>query len=129
MVATLCSYENWLGPRHPQTLCLMVAVAAEYRSRGELLAARLLLERAIRDGERYLGRMHDARLRAIVILRDLFLYQCEYGRAGCLQRELLDCQTLRLGADHPDTLTAQEYLATILLSSGEQIPHGRSKWQ
>jgi len=104
----------------------MVTVAAEYRARGELLAARLLLERAIRDGERSLGRMHDARLRAIVILRDLFLYQCDYERAGCLQRELLDCQTLRLGTDHPETLTAQEDLATNLLSSGEQISHGRS---
>src|ERR1700689_2907889 len=75
MLATLCSYENWLGPYHPQTLCLMTQVAVAYWQAGEPGYARPLLERSVRDLGRHLGAEHDLRLLAMAALRDLFLAQ------------------------------------------------------
>ena len=59
MVATLCCYEERFGPYHPITLRLMTEVAIQSRHQA-------LLERAIRDVRRFLGRTHEMRLRAIV---------------------------------------------------------------
>jgi tetratricopeptide repeat protein len=115
MLATLCSYESLFGPYHPQTLCLMTQVANAYSQAGEFDCARPLLERAVRDVGRYLGRDHDLRLRAIVTLRDLFIAQRDYERAGVVQNELLECQTQRLGAYHPETLATRDQLGMILL--------------
>src|SRR5438105_4103571 len=64
-----------------------------------------------------LGRDHDMRLRAIAALRDLRVAQCDYDRAGAVQRELLECQILRLGNDHPETRAARASLAMILFES------------
>ena len=44
MLATLYSYESWLGPYHPQTLRLMAQVAIGYWQAGEAAYARPLLE-------------------------------------------------------------------------------------
>jgi len=115
MLATLCSYEGWLGPYHPQTLCLMAQVANAYWQAGQLDHARPLLERVARDVNRSLGRDHDLRLRAIATLRDLFVAQRDYERAGAAQSELLECQMQRLGSDHPETLATRAKLAMILL--------------
>ena len=49
MIATLCSYESWLGPYHPQTLALTVRVANAYGTAGDVIPARRLLERVVRD--------------------------------------------------------------------------------
>src|ERR1700733_385367 len=107
MLATLCSYESWLGPYHPQTLRLMAQVAVAYWQAGEPSRARPLLERGVRGMGRYFDRDHDLRLAAIVTLRDLLLANRDYERAGVVQRELLECQVRRLGRDHPDTLAAR----------------------
>jgi eukaryotic-like serine/threonine-protein kinase len=117
MLATLCSYESWLGPYHPQTLRLMAQVAIGYWRAGEPGHARPLLERVVRDMGRYLGRDHDLRLRAIAALRDLLVAQRDYERAAAVQHELLECQVQRLGSDHPETLAARDDLAMILLKN------------
>jgi hypothetical protein len=117
MLATLCSYENLFGPYHPQTLCLMAEVANAYWQVGELGHARPLLEKAVRDLGRHLGAGHDLRLRALASLRDLFVAQRDYERAGAAQRELLECQVQRLGSDHSETLAARARLATILFEN------------
>ena len=104
MLATLCSYESWFGPYHPQTLGLMTQVAIACLHAGELDYARPLLERAVGDLGRHLGRDHDLRLRAIASLRDLFIAQGDYERAGAVQVEIFECQIQRLGNDHPKTL-------------------------
>jgi hypothetical protein len=117
MFATLCSYENLFGPYHPQTLLLMAEVANAYWQAGELAHARPLLERAVRDLGRHLGTEHDLHLRALATLRDLFVAQRNYERAGAVQRDLLDCQIRRLGGDHAETLAARACLATILLEN------------
>jgi hypothetical protein len=117
MLATLCSYEHLFGPYHPQTLRLMAEVADAYWQVGELGQARPLLERAVRDLGRYLGTEHELHLRALATLRDLFVAQREYERAGAVQRELLECQIRRLGRDHSETLAAHACLATILLQN------------
>jgi hypothetical protein len=116
MLATLCSYESWFGPYHPQTLHLMTQVAIAYWQAGEP-QARPLLERAVRDLGRHLGADHDLRLRAIATLRDLFIAQCDYEKAASAQKEILECQIQRLGNDHPETLAARADLARILLDS------------
>jgi hypothetical protein len=88
MLATLCQYENMLGPYHPQTLNLLTRVAGAHFQVGEFDFARPLLERAIRDTGKYLGYAHDLRMRAIADLRDLAAAQGEYDRAEALQAEL-----------------------------------------
>jgi outer membrane protein assembly factor BamD (BamD/ComL family) len=117
MLATLCSYENLFGPYHPQTLRLMAEVANAYWRAGELSHARPLLERAVRDLGRHLGPEHDLYLRALTTLRDLFVAQRDYERAGAAQRELLECQIRRLGSDHSETLAARARLAAILFEN------------
>jgi hypothetical protein len=115
MLATLCWYESWLGPYHPQTLRLMAQVAIAYWQAGEAGHARPLLERAIRDLRRYGGPDQDLRLRAMAVLRDLFVAQRDFERAGAAQRELLECQIQRLGHDDPETLATRADLAMMLL--------------
>jgi hypothetical protein len=113
MLATLCSYENWFGPYHPQTLRLMTQVAVALWQAGETGYARPMLERVVRDLGRYLGADHELRIRAIAALRDLFIAQRDFGRAVSVQKELLECQIQRLGCDHPETLTARADLARL----------------
>lgn len=122
MLSTLCSYENLFGPYHPQTLRLMTEVGVACWRHGELAYARRLLERAIRDIGRVLGREHDTRLRAMTTLRDLLLQEGDYQKAGAVQRELWECQRQRLGPDHPETVTARDDLAAILLVAVEPAP-------
>jgi Tetratricopeptide repeat len=114
MLATLCSYENSFGPYHPQTLGLMANVAIACWQAGEIQYARPLLERAVADLARHLDRHHQLRLRAIATLKDVLLAQREYDRAVALEKELLECQTERLGCDHPETLATKADLGTIL---------------
>ncbi len=89
MLATLCFYDNWLGPYHPRTLHLMVQVADACWHAGTVVYARPLLERAVRDIGRHLGQDHELRLRAMAMLRDLLATQGAYEEAGMLRRELL----------------------------------------
>jgi hypothetical protein len=115
MLATLCYYQDCFGPYHPQTLCLMTQVGIAYSQAGEQPVARGLLERVVRDLGRVLGANHDLRLRAIAALRDLLVAQGDYERAVSVQKELLECQTQRLGNDHPDTIATRANLTRILL--------------
>ena len=117
MVSTLCSYENLFGPYHPHTLRLTAEAGLAFWHFGECAYARPLLERAIRDLGRYLGREHEARLRAIAGLRDLLLNEGDYEQARAIQMELLECQNRRLGPDHPETVAARDNLATIRLAA------------
>jgi eukaryotic-like serine/threonine-protein kinase len=117
MLATLCSYESRFGPYHPQTLCMMTHLGAAYWQAGEPRRARPLLERAVRDLGRHLGESHDLRLSALTTLRDLFVAQGDYQRAASIQKELLECQTQRLGRDHPETQVTRAKLANILLEN------------
>jgi hypothetical protein len=71
MRATLCSYENWFGPYHPNTLRMLVEAGVAHAEHGELGTARRLFEHAIRDLGRTLGWEHDLRLRAMGALREV----------------------------------------------------------
>ena len=115
MMATLCSYESWLGPYHPQTLALTVQIAIAYWRVGEPNRARPLLERTIRDLGRHLGPGHDLRMWAMSALREILVAQRDYGRAGEVQGEILECRIQCLGREHPETLAARADLAMILL--------------
>jgi hypothetical protein len=115
MLATLYSYESLFGPYAPQTLCLMAQVGDACSQAGELEYARHLLERVVRDVGRHLAQDHDLRLRAIATLRDIFIAQRDYRRAGMVVNELLECQVRLVGADHPEALATRANLALILL--------------
>ncbi len=116
MIATLCSYESLFGPYHPQTLGLTTQVANAYWQAGEPAQARKLLERVVRDVGRCLGREHELRLRAVGTLRDVYLAQRDYERAGAMQGELIECHIQHLGSNHPETLAARTNLEMILLA-------------
>lgn len=113
-VATLCCYEERFGPYHPITLRLMTDVAIQLRHR-------ILLERAIRDVQRFLGRTYELRLRAIASLRDLLLEEQDFAGAAVLQRELLESQVERLGLDHSETAAARIELEKLLLRMVESV--------
>ena len=117
MLATLCSYENFFGPFHPQTLMLTTVLATAYGQEGEANQARRLLEKVIADAARHLGPEHAARLAAIEALRDLFIGQGDLERAAATQRELLECQTRRLGNDDAETLAARGRLCAMLMGN------------
>jgi hypothetical protein len=117
MLATLCSYENWFGPYHPQTLRLMTQVAVACWHEGAPECARAMLEKAIANLGRSLGLNHDLRLSAMVVLRDLFVSQRDYQKAAAVAKELLECQSKRLGDHHPETLAVRANLAQLLLQS------------
>src|SRR6516164_8721989 len=90
MLSTLCSYENFFGAFHPQTLMLTTAIARAYRKGGEAHQARRLLEKVIADSARCPGPGHPARMAAIAELRDLLVGQGDFARAAAAQRELLE---------------------------------------
>lgn len=115
MMATLCSYEAWLGPYHPQTLHLLTQVGIAYLRAGEAAYALPVLERAIRDAGNHLRPDHELRLQALAALRDLFVAAGEFDRAGAAQSELLRCHVLSLGSDHPQTAETRATLGAILL--------------
>ena len=73
MLATLGSYENWLGPYHPQTLFLLTQVAIGYWQAGDSVHARPLLERIIKDLGGHWDGDDGLRLRAVAALRDLLI--------------------------------------------------------
>ncbi|HZV05354.1 MAG TPA: hypothetical protein VE999_09750 [Gemmataceae bacterium] len=108
LAATLCCYEERFGPCHPITLRLMTDVAIQLRHRA-------LLERAIRDVQRFLGRTHELRLRALGPLRDLLVAQRDFRGAAAAQRELVECEAERKGCDHPETAAARKELEALLL--------------
>jgi len=115
MFATLCSYEAWLGPYHPQTLSLLTQVGIACLHAGQAGHALPVLERAVRDLGNHLRPDHELRLRALRALRDLFVATHDFARAGAVQSELLRCKTLSLGSDHPETAATRATLADILL--------------
>ena len=101
MLATLCWYENWLGPYHPRTLSLMAQVGDVSRKRKNLRLPARCWSASSRDGDRHLGRAHELRLEAMTALRDLLLAMNEFESAVRIQGEILECQAERFGADHP----------------------------
>jgi hypothetical protein len=117
MLATLCSYEGFFGPYHPQTLSLMAQVGIAYLTAGEVEQARPLLEKVVQDAGQTLGREHGVRMKAIEALRDVFLAQGDYRRAAVVQREILECQVQRFGPEHAETMAARGRLAMILFDT------------
>jgi hypothetical protein len=123
MLATLCSYENWFGPYHPQTLRLMTQVAIACWHSGEPEYARAMLEKAIANLGKSVGLNHDLRLSAMVALRDLFISQHDFQKAAVVAKELLECESERLGNQHPETMAIRANLAQLLLQTIDGRSH------
>jgi hypothetical protein len=120
VLATLCSYETCFGPCHPQTILLMISLAAAYREHGDETRARGLLERAVGDVDRFLETGDDLSLHARGALRDLLLEQNENDRAASVQAVIVEGLTRRLGVRHADTSAARARLTAILFMTA---PH------
>ncbi|HEY7339158.1 MAG TPA: tetratricopeptide repeat protein [Bryobacteraceae bacterium] len=123
MMATLCLYESWFGPYHSQTLNMMTTVAVAYGEQGELAEACRLLEMVLRDIQRLANPNHGLRLRALSALRDFWLQRDDPLKAAAAQKEVLACQAEALGAEHPETLAARQYFATLSMDAA--APKGR----
>ena len=106
-LATRASYEGLFGPYHVQTLALTTVLAVSLSDAGHRADARRLLERAAGDLTKHHGRHHPARIRALEALSDLLGQERDWKTALPRQRELLDCRTHLLGADHPATSGAE----------------------
>ena len=121
MLATLCLYESWFGPYNSQTLQMMTTVAVAWAREGELAEACRLLERALRDMQGLASPHYSLRLRTVTALRDLWLQQGDRTKAAAVQKEVVACQGAELGAEHPETLAAKEYLAFLLLDGARDL--------
>jgi hypothetical protein len=89
MLSTLCLYDNWLGPYHPQTLYLLAQAGRACWQAGFCDYARPLLERAVRDMGRYLAPDTELRRRALSDLGDLLAAVGDYERSNAIRNELL----------------------------------------
>ena len=115
MLATFFSYEAWLGPYHPQTLCLLTRIGIAYSEAGNAGRALPFLERAVRDLGDHLRPEHELRLQALAALGDLLVSTGDSDRAVTAHEELLRCQILSMGRDHPQTIATRESLTALLL--------------
>lgn len=88
MLSTLCFYDNWLGPYHPQTLKLLAQTGRACWQAGFCDYARPLLERAVRDIGRFLPQDSELRLRALSDLGDLLASMGDYEGSEALRTEL-----------------------------------------
>jgi hypothetical protein len=88
MLSTLCLYDNWLGPYHPQTLRLLAQAGSACWRAGFCDYARPLLERAVRDIGRYLLQDTELQVNALSDLGDLLASVGEYERSAALRAEL-----------------------------------------
>jgi hypothetical protein len=116
MIATLCSYEGFFGPHHPQTLGMAIALAEALCKSDHRELGRRLLERALADLTNRHDRFHPLRLRALELLLTLLCQERDWRRAVTVQRQLADWRLDLFGPDHPDSIAARDNLSTILAS-------------
>lgn len=122
MMATLASYQGFFGPYHPQTLALTTLLAAALRGCGRRVDGRRLLERAVGDLTKHHRKNHPVRIRALEAWSACLCQEGDWKAAVLVQRELLDCRTLLLGADHPESLAVRNALSATLSLLTSSVP-------
>ncbi|MDO8606777.1 MAG: CHAT domain-containing protein [Phaeospirillum sp.] len=105
-----------LIPTDPLGLSTRVDAGAAYHRQGRLADAQAVLESAVRDA----GAANDtaAQLSAKGDLADVLDDRGEYAAAEAMAKEVLEQQTVRLGAGHPNTVAALSSLASIYRKQG-----------
>ena len=107
-----------LGPKHPQTLRSMNALATTYISLGRLTEALKLNEECLEIRKTVLGNEHSKTLQSMSNLA------ATYGRLGRsndqlkLDEECLEIRKRVLGPEHPDTLWSMNNLAATYENLG-----------
>jgi|GEM_PF-6086020 hypothetical protein len=118
-IATLCTYENYFGPCHPQTIQVLIVVAGAFNASGNPVRARQLLERALKDLDR--GRhdpLSDLSIQVRRRLCDLLVEQRDFAPAAAVQAQIAECMAARYGSLHAETASARLHLADILFKGG-----------
>jgi CHAT domain-containing protein/tetratricopeptide (TPR) repeat protein len=105
-----------LAPADPLSLATRIDAGAVYHRQGRLDDAKLILEGTVKDAQAA-GDM-DAVLSAKGDLADVLDDRGDYDAAEAMAKEVIDQQTQRLGAAHPNTVAALTSLASIYRKQG-----------
>ena len=108
-----------LAPTDPLSLITRIDAGAVYHRQGRLAEARQVLEGAVRDAAA--ANDTSTELSAKGDLADVLDDVGEYDAAEAMAKEVLDKQTARLGAGHPNTLAAMSSLASVYRKQGRLV--------
>jgi len=109
--------QQVFGEKSRETLSAMNMMATILQEQGDLVGARKRWERLVVLSREVLSK-RDQEIIKINLAGNLF-DQGDLEGARKLQQEVLDAWKKELGADHPDTLTAQSNLAVTLSAMGK----------
>ena len=106
-------------PAHSLSLVTRIDAGAVYHRQGRLAEAQEILEGVVRDA----GTANDtaSQLSAKGDLADVLDDRGEYAAAEAMAKEVLEQQTARLGAAHPNTVAALSSLASIYRKQGRLV--------
>ena len=117
------SYEvrlRVLGPRDPQTLNSMNALAIDQYMQGHYVEAEKLFREVLQGRREVSGNEARDTLGALANLSATYQVQGRYPEAEVLQRELLDTRRRIFGPEHPDTIESMQLLANTLNSEHKE---------
>lgn len=108
-----------LAPNDPLGLTTRIDAGAIYHRQGRLEEAQTVLEGVVNDA----GAANDTatQLSAKGDLADVLDDRGEYAKAEAMAKEVLEQQSVRLGAAHPNTLAALSSLASIYRKQGRLL--------
>ncbi|OAN44677.1 hypothetical protein A6A04_07560 [Paramagnetospirillum marisnigri] len=108
-----------LAPSDPLGLTSRIDAGAVYHRQGRLAEAQSVLESVVKDA----GAANDITnlLSAKGDLADVLDDRGEYDKAEAMAKEVLEAQTARLGAAHPNTLAALSSLASVYRKQGRLL--------
>ncbi|CAA7616158.1 tetratricopeptide repeat protein [Magnetospirillum sp. SS-4] len=106
-------------PTHPLSLATRMDAGGVYHRQGRLAEAQAMLEGVVKDA----GTTSDtaSQLSAKGDLADVLDDRGDYAAAEAMAREVLEQQTARLGAAHPNTVAALSSLASIYRKQGRLV--------
>jgi len=112
--------QRVLGPKNPQTLKSMTALAQTLRKQGHFTEAETLQRQALDAQRRVLGPEHPDALDSMANLARVLFGQGRYAEAEKLDRETLAIRRRVLGSEHPDTLSSMEMLSLDLRAKDQE---------
>ncbi|KAG8846417.1 hypothetical protein FRB91_000834, partial [Serendipita sp. 411] len=108
-----------LGPKHPNTVCVMNNLASTLYGRGQLEEAETMGREVLALQTEILGSRHPDTVRAMSNLAITLYDRGQLEEAETMRREVLALRTEILGSRHPHTVTAMNNLANTLYGRGQ----------